>query len=63
MGRGFPGGSRERVNKAGNRVREGAATEEDLAIINEWRAAHRQVINTFQAIVRLRVKKPAPTSW
>jgi ppGpp synthetase/RelA/SpoT-type nucleotidyltranferase len=55
-GEGFPGGSRKRVNKAGDRVREGAETNEDYAVINEWRAAHRHVINTFQASLRQRAK-------
>ena len=52
----FPGGSRERVSRAGERVRSGEATEEDLAVIDTWRAAHRPVLNTFQAILRNRTK-------
>jgi len=54
--RNFPGGSRERVSKAGNRVREGAATDEDVAVIDTWREAHRHVINSFQAILRNRTR-------
>ena len=54
--RAFPGGSRERVTKAGNRVRDGVATEEDLAIIDTWREAHRHVINSFQATLRNRTR-------
>lgn len=50
----FPGGSRERVNRAGDAVRDGAPSEEDLDVINTWRAAHRAVLNTFQAILRNR---------
>lgn len=46
----FPGGSKSRVNRAGENVRNGVATNEDLAVIEEWRAAHRKVLNTFQAI-------------
>lgn len=53
---GFPGGSRKRVNKAGDRVRDVSATDQDFAVINEWRAAHRHVINTFQASLRQRAK-------
>lgn len=53
---GFPGGSRERVNRAGRYVRDGSADDEDFAVINEWRAAHRQVINTFQASIRQRIR-------
>jgi putative GTP pyrophosphokinase len=52
----YPGGSRQRVNRAGNNVRAKAATEEDLAVIDEWRAAHRSVLNTFQAILRNRTR-------
>ena len=54
--RNFPGGSRQRVSTAGNRVREGTATEEDLAVIDTWREAHRHVINSFQAILRKRTR-------
>lgn len=52
----FPGGSKSRVNKAGQNVREGTATTEDLQVIDEWRAAHRSVLNTFQAILRMRTR-------
>jgi putative GTP pyrophosphokinase len=52
----FPGGSKSRVNKAGERVRGKTYTEEDLVVIDEWRAAHRSVLNTFQAILRTRTK-------
>ncbi len=53
----FPGGSKERVNKAGVAVREGKATKDDLEVIDAWRAAHRSVLNTFQAILRNRTRK------
>lgn len=52
----FPGGSKKRVTKAGDAVRNGNPTIEDLSIIEEWRAAHRGVLNTFQAILRFRTK-------
>ncbi len=52
----YPGGSRSRVNRAGNNVRSKVATEEDYAVIEEWRAAHRPVLNTFQAILRNRTR-------
>lgn len=52
----YPGGSKSRVNKAGNCVRDRSATKEDLDIIETWRAAHRGVLNTFQAILRTRTK-------
>lgn len=53
----FPGGSRERVSRAGDAVRAGAVGEIELEIINEWRAAHRAVLNTFQAILRNRTRR------
>ncbi|WP_250439857.1 RelA/SpoT domain-containing protein [Caballeronia sp. AZ1_KS37] len=52
----FPGGSRKRVNAAGNNVRNDAATGDDLGVIEEWRAGHRHVLNTFQAALRKRTR-------
>jgi ppGpp synthetase/RelA/SpoT-type nucleotidyltranferase len=52
----FPGGSKGRVNKAGENVRKGIATIDDENVIDTWRAAHRAVLNTFQAILRTRTK-------
>ena len=52
----FPGGSKQRVNRAGERVRQGSMTSEDAQVIEEWRAAHRAVLNTFQAILRRRTR-------
>lgn len=52
----FPGGSKSRVNRAGDRVRAGNPTPEDLQVIDDWRAAHRAVLNTFQAILRERAR-------
>lgn len=56
MDKRYPGGSRSRVNKAGDAIRNGLATAEDMAVIEEWRSAHRGVLNTFQAILRNRTK-------
>jgi len=53
---GFPGGSKSRVTRAGARIRSGEATLVDLGVIEEWRAAHRPVLNTFQAILRTRTR-------
>lgn len=53
----FPGGSRKRVNRAGAHVRGSCPTPADLEAIDEWRAAHRNVLNTFQAILRTRTRK------
>ncbi len=53
---GFPGGSKSRVNRAGERVRNGDETPDDLHVIDEWRAAHRAVLNTFQSSLRSRTR-------
>lgn len=53
----FPGGSKSRVNRAGNNIRKKCSTREDLYLIEQWRAAHRAVLNTFQAILRNRTRK------
>lgn len=50
----FPGWSKSRVTRAGERIRQGNATADDLLVVEEWRAAHRGVLNTFQAILRNR---------
>lgn len=52
----FPGGSRSRVNRAGDNVRHKCATADDLAAIDEWRSAHKVVLNTFQASLRNRTR-------
>jgi putative GTP pyrophosphokinase len=52
----FPGGSKSRVNQAGNNVRLNQANPDDLRAIEEWRAAHRAVLNTFQSSLRNRTK-------
>lgn len=52
----YPGGSRSRVNLAGNNIRDNSYTSEDVHIVEEWRAAHRAVLNTFQSILRNRTR-------
>lgn len=52
----FPGGSKSRVTRAGERIRNNVATADDYLVVEEWRAAHRGVLNTFQAILRNRTK-------
>lgn len=54
--KGFPGGSKSRVNLAGNNIRTGSPTTDDFRVVEEWRAAHRAVLNTFQAILRTRTR-------
>ncbi len=50
----YPGGSKSRVNRAGENIRLNRPTSDDLVVIEEWREAHRAVLNTFQAILRER---------
>lgn len=52
----YPGGSKKRVTKAGAAVRNGTEDLDDLIVINIWRAAHKPVLNTFQAILRNRTR-------
>lgn len=52
----YPGGSKTRVNSAAAAVRAHTATPEQLARIETWRAAHRHVLNTFQALLRNRTR-------
>ena len=48
--------SRKRVTRAGNAIREGISTPEDFLILENWRASHAHVINTFQANLRRRTR-------
>ncbi|MDO9553385.1 RelA/SpoT domain-containing protein [Rhodonellum sp.] len=52
----FPGGSKTKVNKAGDSIKSDVVDFEQYAIVDEWREAHRAVLNTFQAILRTRTK-------
>ncbi len=52
----YPGGSKSRVSRAGDAVRSNTATLDDFEVIEEWRAAHRAVLNTFQALLRGRLR-------
>lgn len=45
-----------RVKTAGKRLREGTDTAEDNEVLDNWRASHLYVINTFQASLRARAK-------
>lgn len=48
----FPQYSKGRVNRAGDAVRAGVVAEEDEEVIENWRASHNYVLNTFQATLR-----------
>ncbi len=49
-----PAYSKTRVRRAGNNVRNGTASNEDLSVIENWRACHSYILNTFQANLRNR---------
>ena len=53
---GFPGGSKGKVNTAGNNFRQKTESMADFLVLDDWRAAHRAVLNTFQAILRNRTR-------
>ena len=46
--------SRKQVSKAGNRISAGNGTVDDYVILENWRASHAWVINTFQVNLRRR---------
>jgi putative GTP pyrophosphokinase len=48
----FPLYSKNRVTKAGSAVRASVEGEDDKKIIENWRASHNYVLNTFQATLR-----------
>jgi putative GTP pyrophosphokinase len=48
--------SKGQINRAGNEVRAGAPSPEALEIINNWRASHAYILNTFQATLRNRTR-------
>lgn len=52
-----PPESRRAVNRAGKRIAEGGGSESDLDLVDQWRAAHGYVINTFQIFFKRRIDK------
>lgn len=52
----YPTYTKSRVKKAGQSVKKNRFSAEDLTVIENWRASHSHVINTFQANLRRRVK-------
>lgn len=48
--------SKKRVNRAGNAVRVGNQTDDDIRVIENWRAAHNKILNDWQASLRGRCK-------
>lgn len=52
-----PEHSKARVDQAGLRVAKGQETAEDIKVIENWRAAHAQLLNTFKQILYNRAHK------
>ena len=52
----YPEYSKNKVNQAGDAVRAEKETFEQTLIIENWRASHTYILNTFQANLRRRVK-------
>jgi len=50
-----PDNTPSRVKQAGKNIRDNIETLDDLAVLENWRAAHAYIINTFQANIRKRV--------
>ena len=46
--------SKTRVRKAGNAIRDNQSTIEDHLVLENWRACHSYILNTFQANLRNR---------
>lgn len=55
-----PPKSKREVNRAGKAIAQGLGTDDDLEIVDQWRAAHGYVINTFQIFFKRRVQKINP---
>ena len=49
--------SKGAVNRAGDAVRADTLTSHQAIILESWRMAHRQVIHTFEALLRARAKR------
>jgi len=52
-----PPKSKREVNRAGKAIAEGIGLEQDLDLVDQWRAAHGYVINTFQIFFKRRIQK------
>ena len=51
-----PKSSKNRVNLAGSRLAQNEYSPEDMDVIENWRASHNHILNTFQANLRRRAK-------
>lgn len=52
-----PPQSKREVNRAGKAIADGKGSDNDLQLVDQWRAAHGYVINTFQIFFKRRIEK------
>ena len=52
-----PPESKSAVKRAGKAVSEGTAKDDDFDLIDQWRASHGYVINTFQIWIKRKIQK------
>lgn len=55
-----PPQSKREVNRAGKAIASGEGNDDDISIVDQWRAAHGYVINTFQIFFKRRIEKINP---
>lgn len=52
-----PPESKRQVAKAGKRISLGLGTDDDIALVDQWRSSHGYVLNTFQIFFKRRIEK------
>ncbi len=52
-----PAASKKRVTRAGQNIGLGMATAEDIDVLENWRASHAYILNTFQSNLRRRSRE------
>ncbi|MFN3321713.1 MAG: hypothetical protein ACK43M_23555, partial [Allorhizobium sp.] len=50
-----PPQSKAAVRQAGKAIADGVAAEQDYALVDQWRASHSYVINTFNVWLRRKI--------
>jgi predicted metal-dependent hydrolase len=48
--------SKTQINRTGDEIRGNAPSDTSLNIVNNWRASHAYILNTFQAMLRNRTR-------
>ena len=51
-----PWGSKQAINRAGEALGVKTLSEGQILVLESWRIAHKQVINSFQALLRARAR-------